>query len=72
MNAYLDAGPVAIVTLAPELEGAPALIDALRARGVVVSIGHSLAAAGVADAAFDRGARAVTHILQRHGADQGA
>ena len=63
LNAHLDAGPVAIVTLAPELDGAAELIDALGARGVAVSIGHSLAPAALANAAFDRGARAVTHIF---------
>jgi len=59
----LDAGPVRMMTLAPELPGALALIDMLRARGVVASCGHSDATAEQADAAFDRGARTVTHVF---------
>jgi len=60
---YLGRGPVTMLTLAPELDGAWALVDELADRGVVVSLGHSVASAAVADAAFDRGARAVTHVL---------
>jgi N-acetylglucosamine-6-phosphate deacetylase len=51
------------MTLAPELSGAEALIDRLLERGVVVSIGHTDATAGEANAAFDRGARSVTHLF---------
>jgi N-acetylglucosamine-6-phosphate deacetylase len=60
------AGPVRMVTLAPELDGALVLIERLTARGVVVSCGHSDADAAVAHEAFDRGARAVTHIYNAH------
>jgi N-acetylglucosamine-6-phosphate deacetylase len=59
----LDAGPVRLVTLAPELPGALELIEVLVARGVVVSCGHSDASAAEAEAAFDRGATAVTHVF---------
>ena len=62
----LDAGPVTTMTLAPELPGALELIDALVARGVVVSCGHSDADAERAHAAFDRGARAMTHVHNAH------
>jgi N-acetylglucosamine-6-phosphate deacetylase len=54
---------VSQVTLAPELPGALELIDALVARGVVVSLGHTEAEAATAHAAFDRGASAVTHLF---------
>lgn len=61
-----SAGPVTTMTLAPELPGALALIDWLVARGIVVSCGHSDADAGQAYAAFDRGARAITHVYNAH------
>ena len=62
----LEAGPVTTMTLAPELPGALELIDALVAHGVVVSCGHSDADAEQAHAAFDRGARAMTHVHNAH------
>jgi N-acetylglucosamine-6-phosphate deacetylase len=52
-----------MMTLAPELPGALEVIDVLGARGVVASCGHSDATAEQADAAFDRGARTVTHVF---------
>lgn len=61
-----EAGPaVGIVTLAPELPGALALVSRLAAAGVVVSLGHSAADAATAVAAFDAGARHVTHAFNR-------
>jgi len=63
LDRMLDAGPVRQMTLAPELDGADALIDRLLARGVAVALGHSDATAGQANAAFDRGARSVTHLF---------
>ena len=63
LETLLDGGPVRLMTLAPELPGADALIDRLLERGVVVSLGHSDATAAQANAAFDRGARTVTHIF---------
>jgi N-acetylglucosamine-6-phosphate deacetylase len=59
----LDAGPVRVVTLAPELPGADGLIDLLRNRGIAVSCGHSDATAAQANAAFDRGVGTVTHLF---------
>jgi N-acetylglucosamine-6-phosphate deacetylase len=63
LRRLLDAGPVRQVTLAPELPGALELIDELVARGVTASCGHSDADAAQAHAAFDRGARSVTHLF---------
>jgi N-acetylglucosamine-6-phosphate deacetylase len=60
---FLDAAPVRRMTLAPELDGADELIDRLLAAGVAVSLGHSDATAEQANAAFDRGARSVTHLF---------
>jgi N-acetylglucosamine-6-phosphate deacetylase len=54
---------VSHLTLAPELPGALELVDALRARGVTVSCGHSDATAAEARAAFARGSNTVTHIF---------
>jgi N-acetylglucosamine-6-phosphate deacetylase len=61
-----DAGPVRLVTLAPELPGGLELVEYLSERGLVVSCGHSDADADTAHHAFDRGARAVTHIYNAH------
>jgi N-acetylglucosamine-6-phosphate deacetylase len=63
LERLLDAGPVAQMTLAPELPGALELVDILHARGIVVSCGHSNATADEAAAAFDRGVRSVTHLF---------
>jgi N-acetylglucosamine-6-phosphate deacetylase len=63
LERLLEAGPVAQMTIAPELEGALDLIDALHARGIVVSCGHSDATAAEAAQAFERGVGTVTHLF---------
>lgn len=63
LRRLLAAGPVSTMTLAPELDGALELIDELVGRGVTVSCGHTDATAAQAHAAFDRGARTVTHLF---------
>lgn len=63
LERLLDAGPVRLVTLAPELPGADELIDLLTKRGIAVSIGHTNATAAQAHAAFDRGVHSVTHLF---------
>jgi N-acetylglucosamine-6-phosphate deacetylase len=63
LDRLLAAGPVRLVTVAPELPGAGALIDVLLERGVTVSCGHTDATAAEANAAFDRGVRTVTHLF---------
>jgi N-acetylglucosamine-6-phosphate deacetylase len=60
-----SAGATGIVTLAPELPGGLALIEALTARGIQVSLGHSGATCDEAAAAFAAGARRVTHLFNR-------
>jgi N-acetylglucosamine-6-phosphate deacetylase len=55
--------PVTTVTLAPELQRAGELIDALGESGTVVSLGHTDATAAIAHAAFDQGAATVTHVF---------
>ena len=63
LERLLDAGPVRLVTLAPELPGADDLIALLHRRGVTVSCGHTDADAQQASQAFDRGVRTVTHLF---------
>ncbi len=63
LDRLLDGGPVRLMTLAPELPGAFALIEQLLGRGVTVSLGHSDATADEANAAFDLGVRTVTHLF---------
>lgn len=57
------AGPVRTVTIAPELDGGLDLVGHAAARGIIVQLGHTGASADVANAAFDRGARTVTHLF---------
>jgi N-acetylglucosamine-6-phosphate deacetylase len=54
---------VRLVTLAPELPGALRLIEALRARGIVVSAGHSIAAYDQALRSFEAGLTLGTHLF---------
>jgi N-acetylglucosamine-6-phosphate deacetylase len=63
LERLLDSGRIRMVTLAPELPGADALVDLLLRRGVTVSLGHSDATAAEATAAFDAGVRTVTHLF---------
>jgi N-acetylglucosamine-6-phosphate deacetylase len=64
--ARLSALPgVRMVTLAPEA-AEPSVVPRLVADGVVVSVGHSAATAAQAHAAFDAGARALTHAFNAH------
>jgi N-acetylglucosamine-6-phosphate deacetylase len=60
------AGPVTMMTLAPERPGALELIGWLTGRDVVVSCGHTDADAPQAHAAYDRGASAITHLHNAH------
>jgi N-acetylglucosamine-6-phosphate deacetylase len=59
----LDLGPVRMVTLAPELDGAEELMDLATSRGAVVSAGHSNVGFERAYAAFDGRAAGATHLF---------
>ncbi len=58
----LAEGHIRILTLAPELDGAPALIRHVTQQGVVVSLGHHMADAAAIDRAVAAGARCCTHL----------
>jgi N-acetylglucosamine-6-phosphate deacetylase len=60
---WLDAGPPAIVTLAPEQPGGMEATEQLSQAGVVVSLGHSGADSAQAQAALTAGARMATHLF---------
>lgn len=51
------------ITIAPELPGALAAVQAFTEAGVVVAVGHTEADHSTALAAFDRGARLLTHAF---------
>jgi N-acetylglucosamine-6-phosphate deacetylase len=59
----LDLGPVRMITLAPELEGADKLSALAAKRGVVVSAGHSDIAFEEAYEALDGQVAGVTHLF---------
>jgi len=54
---------VRIITIAPELEGAPALIKHISDMGIIVSMGHSAATYAEAEEGFNTGARGITHLF---------
>jgi N-acetylglucosamine-6-phosphate deacetylase len=54
---------VRLVTLAPELEGAPEAVRLLRGKGVAVSLGHSVATPAQVAACVEAGATLVTHVF---------
>ena len=66
LHRFLGAGPLAMVTLAPELEGAAELIGRLVGLGIVVSLGHTDADAATCHRAADLGATMLTHCWNAH------
>ncbi|GAB2992718.1 hypothetical protein GCM10027284_07110 [Cyclobacterium sediminis] len=65
--------PIALITLAPELEGSEDFIRTCKERGIKVSIGHSLATGEQIQMAKEAGVSLATHLgngvplnLQRH------
>ncbi len=63
MDRLTALAPVRVVTLAPELDGAPALIADLAAKGVRVQLGHSLASYEETVTALEAGAAGFTHLF---------
>lgn len=58
----LAGGRVALLTIAPELEGSEALIQHAVARKVVISLGHHMADSAALDRAVRAGATCCTHV----------
>ncbi len=58
----LERGPIASITLAPELPGAQTLVEELHRRGANANAGHSEALYQELDVAADWGVRHVTHL----------
>lgn len=56
-------GLIKIMTIAPELSGASDVMRAAAKKGVVLSIGHSMATYAEIEVAIDNGAAHVTHIF---------
>ena len=52
-----------VITVAPELRGAPALIRKMTKAGIVVSMGHSDATYSEAEKGWRAGARGITHLF---------
>lgn len=62
-----EADAVALVTIAPEVEGASNSIEQLVEAGIAVSLGHTAATATQASDALDAGASALTHVFNGMG-----
>jgi len=58
-----DAVGVRIITAAPEVDGVKRGVEEAVKRGVVFSIGHSIASTDIATAAVVSGARLITHLF---------
>ncbi|MDQ4128802.1 MAG: N-acetylglucosamine-6-phosphate deacetylase, partial [Actinomycetota bacterium] len=63
LDELLDLGPVRMLTLAPELEGAAELAKMAARRGIVVCAGHSNATFELAYRAFEGEVAGVTHLF---------
>jgi len=63
LGELLELGPVRMLTLAPELEGATELAEMASRRGVAVSAGHSNATFELAYGAFEEEVAGVTHLF---------
>jgi N-acetylglucosamine-6-phosphate deacetylase len=68
IQALMALAPIRVITLAPECEGALALIPALVQAGLRVQIGHSAASYEQACAALHHGASSFTHLFNAMGA----
>ena len=60
---FQEAGPLRTITVAPELPNAIPTIRWAAEQGIIVQVGHTGASAPITRAAFDAGAKAVTHLF---------
>lgn len=76
LDRYGSLSNVSIITMAPELEGAPEAIAELKAQGVLPSIGHTRATYDQAKAGLEAGASMLTRLFSSmspfHHRDPGA
>jgi N-acetylglucosamine-6-phosphate deacetylase len=63
INELLSIPNVKMITLAPELPGGIEATRTISEAGVVISLGHTTANRKVAEAAFEAGAKTVTHLF---------
>ncbi|XP_071452751.1 N-acetylglucosamine-6-phosphate deacetylase isoform X2 [Hetaerina americana] len=63
LNIYGNIENVTIITLAPELTNASPVIADLTAKGITVSLGHSMANLHEGEIAVDHGASFITHLF---------
>ncbi|XP_061761738.1 N-acetylglucosamine-6-phosphate deacetylase [Nerophis ophidion] len=63
IEVYGSLDDVAMVTLAPELDGSQSAVKELCQRGVTVSLGHSMANLSQAEEAVRHGASFITHLF---------
>jgi len=63
LPALLAIPALRMVTLAPEIPGAIAIIEQLAKAGIIIGLGHTAASAEEIFAAADAGARLVTHVF---------
>lgn len=64
---YSTLEAVSIVTMAPELQGAPETISQLKDKGIIVSAGHSYADINTAIDAVKHGVTMLTHVFNAMG-----
>ncbi|OBZ65838.1 putative N-acetylglucosamine-6-phosphate deacetylase [Grifola frondosa] len=58
-----DVVGVRVITAAPEVDGVMAAVEEVVKRGIIFSIGHSIATTDIATAAVQNGARLITHLF---------